>query len=212
MQKVAAPEPSPMLAAPTAGSADAARATNEGERKALGGKVAGVQVQPQTPPSAPAAPAPVTDLQRRLSRLRDSSFRLDEVVVTGVATSSAKAKDASREAKLRELKSDTTGNVVVTIYELSPGIQVTLSETAPQAFAPKRVEADQMKKERSAASSVNAAVPAMAPPPVVGLRTDAKIEVITWTNSSTGRVYTLSGPLSKEQLTALRKRLPPGKQ
>lgn len=188
--------------------ADAARSRNEPER-ALSGRIVGVQAP------APVVAPPTADLQQRnLSRLRDSSVRYDPVVVTGVATASGVVGAARSEAKLRELKSDTTGNIVVTIYELSPGIQVTLKETAPQEFAPQRAEADQLKKEKSGSLRANVApVPAAPPAPVIGLRTTgAKTEVITWTNSVTGRVYTLSGPLSKEQLTALRKGLPGAKQ
>ena len=191
----------------TSPAADAARLGNAPERAVLG-KIAGVQAQ-----GTGAAP-PAADLQQRnLSRLRDSAVRYDNVVVTGVATatSDGMVEEAMREAKLREVKADTTGNVVVTTYELSPGIQLTLTETASQPFTPRRAEADEMKKEKSAATKANAAVPA-PPSPVIALRANVRIESITWTNSSTGRVYKLSGPLTKEQLTALRKRLPPARQ
>ncbi|MEO8577937.1 MAG: hypothetical protein ABI556_14610 [Gemmatimonadales bacterium] len=182
---------------------DAARPTNEVEQKALAGKVAGAQVQAQTPPPSVAA-APPADLRRRLSPLRDS-LQLDAVVVTGVATASS-AKTDDRAVKLHELKSDTTGNVISTTYAVSANVQVTLTEVAPQSFVPQRAESDQMKKEKAATGSSNVTVVPMAPRGII------KIETITWTNPSNGRVYTLSGPLSKEQLTSLRKRLPPGKQ
>ena len=192
----------------TSATVGAARLGNATEKAAILGKIGGAQGQ-----AAVAAP-PAADLQQRsLSRLRDSAGRFENVVVTGVATatSGGTAEEAIRDAKLREVKADTTGNVVVTTYELLPGIQLTLTETVPQAFAPQRREADQMKKEKSAASKADASVPA-PPPPVIALRPNTRIESVSWTNSSTGRVYKLSGPFSKEELTALRKRLPPAKQ
>jgi hypothetical protein len=185
---------------------DAAQ-SKESERAMRSGKVAGVQA----PAPAAMAVAPSADLQRRLSTLRDSTSQLNSVVVTGVATarsagSGAVSEEVMREVKLREVKSDTTGNVVTTTYALSPNVQVRLTETTP-AFAGQPSNTDQSRKEKSV--MVDSSVTATPAAPVS--RT-VKIESITWTNPSTGRVYTLSGPLSKEQLTMLRKRLPSDKR
>ncbi len=170
------------------------------EEKALEGKIAGAQMAP-VPPSAAVAPMAI-QRSAQASRLRTSPKNLDEVTVTGVVvTGVATATAAPAEALLREVKSDTTANSVRTVYEVSPGVQVTLVESIPAAFAPRQAEA--MRKEASGN-------PTIASPPAVW-RITTRTETVTWTNSSTGRLYTLTGPLSKQQLIALRQRLPTAK-
>lgn len=170
---------------------------------ALQGKIAGASA---TQRDTLLAQVPARSIaEKPQSVMLRSSVPLDEVVVTGVATAATGPAEA---AALREVKSDTTGNTAVTIYQVSPGVQVTLVELMPPGFADQRRDARELKKQAATGNAVASAAPAApAAPPKT-----ARIETITWTNASTGRRYTLSGPLSKEGLTALRKRLPPAKQ
>lgn len=175
---------------------------------ALQGKVAGVTAAVlDTLGARPLAKARSSAEKPQPARLRALSAPLDQVVVTGVATATTGLAD---EAGLREMKSDTTANTVVTIYQVSPGVQVTLIELLPPAFAAQRRDErrDERQVQKQSAATGNAAILPAAPVASASV----KIETITWTNASSGRTYTLSGPLSKEQLTALRKRLPPARR
>ena len=180
-------------------AADTSKAMMPVEEKALQRKVIDAPASVSVGSPAPVA----SDTQRSLMSRLGASGRLEEVVVTGVAATTA------GEAALREVKSDTTGNIVVTVYDVSPGVQVTLTEIAPQAVAPERREADQMKEAKSEIAQGNVTIVPAAP--AVANRA-ARIETVSWSNLSTGRTYTLSGPLTKERLTVLRKRLPPAKR
>ena len=167
----------------------------DAQRKVLGGQAVAPVV------ALPAPPAAANAQQSAVARLRASTERLDQVVVTGVATSATVG-----EAPLRELKSDTTVNIVTTVYEVSPGVHVTLTEITPPASAQRRLNSDDLKKEKAIASSGTANAAPVAPQPVT------RIETLSWSNPRTGQTYTLSGALTKEQLTALRKRLPAAKR
>ena len=185
----------------TAQAADAVRPRTVPEERDLQGKVAGAQA---TAPVAALPAPPVTanaQQQSAMARLRASNERLDQVVITGVAASAADA-----EAPLREVKSDTAASIVTTVYEVLPGVQVTLTEITASAFAQKRVNAEPLSKERATASSGNVATVPAAPKAIM------RIETVSWSNPKTGQRYTLSGPLTREQLTALRKRLPAAKR
>ena len=184
-------------------AADAVRPRTVLEERDLQGKVAGAQAPAPAPVVALPAPPATANVQQQsaAARLRASKERLDQVVVTGVAVSAAEG-----ETLLREVKSDTTFNVVTTVYEVSPGVQVTLTEITPPAFAQRRLNADELKKERATASSGSAAAASVAPKATV------RIETVSWSNARTGQTYTLSGALTREQLTALRKRLPAAKR
>lgn len=174
----------------------------------LAGKVAGVSAAQRESVARVPAPSPVMaparskSTQPEASKLR-ASIPLDQVVVTGTATARSGFTDATA---LREVKSDTTGNTVVTVYQVSPGVQATLVELLPPGITAQRRDARELKKQTAATGNAVGSTAPTAPPPTV------RIETITWTNASTGRTYTLSGPLSKEQLTALRQRLPPIKR
>ena len=180
---------------------DAARPKTVLEERDLQGKIATAQA-PAPVVGLPPPPA-VVGAQNSVGKLRASTERFDNVVVTGVVVSAA---SVASEAPLREVSSDTTVNVVTTVYEVSPGVHVTLTEITPPAFTQRRLNADDLKKEKATASSGTAnAVPA-APKAV------ARIETVSWSNSKTGQTYALSGALTREQLTALRKRLPAAKR
>ena len=181
-------------------AADAMRPKAAVEERDAQGKVLGGQAMAPVV-ALPAPPAAANAQQSAVARLRASTERLDQVVVTGVATSATVG-----EAPLREVRSDTTMNIVTTVYEVSPGVHVTLTEITPPAFAQRQLDSDDLKKERATASSGTANAVPVVPQPVM------RVETISWSNPRTGQTYTLSGALTKEQLIALRKRLPAAKR
>ncbi|MEO8192351.1 MAG: zf-HC2 domain-containing protein [Gemmatimonadales bacterium] len=170
---------------------------------------------------AAAAPMPsvvakqgITDAVRQQGSIAKDSIRsrvigadaLSQVVITGVAVAT--------ESPLKEVRADTTGNTRQFVYQTPSGVQVTLTESVPAGFAVRETQA-----ARAAKSRPNP-VPA-APPPALVPQTatsagqaapaNAKavaINTITWTSTETGRTYTLSGSLSKQELEAIRQRLP----
>jgi hypothetical protein len=174
------------------------------ERALLGtarGEVRADAVQQQAPPPpaqkiAPSAPA-----------IQQQSRVLNEAVVTGVAT----REEADIAAGLREIRSDTTTAGITTVYELAGGVRVTLREVLPEernkTLAARRAEVVPAAKSTQAAVGV-AAAPAVPSPSPSAAATDS----ITWRNASSGRTYILKGPLTKEQLADLRRRLPSAKR
>jgi Putative zinc-finger len=181
-------------------AADATRPKAAMDERDTQRKVAGGQAMAPVV-ALPAPPTAANAQQSAVARLRASTERLDQVVVTGVATSATIG-----EAPLREVKSDTTVNAVTTVYEVSPGVQVTLTEVTPPAFVQRRLNADDLRKEKTTTSSGTANAVPVEPKAV------ARIETVSWSNPKTGQTYTLSGALTREQLTALRKRLPAAKR
>lgn len=117
-----------------------------------------------------------------------------------VASPVAAARMSRAVSPLRVVKSDTTENIVVTVYAVAPELEVTLRETAQNAFAFPGRETARLGTQSGGVSP--------APPNEVA--PGAVLESITWTNYSTGRTYILSGALSKDELTSLRSRLPSG--
>jgi antitoxin (DNA-binding transcriptional repressor) of toxin-antitoxin stability system len=116
----------------------------------------------------------------------------DNVVVTGVATSTA-------PAALKKLRADSAKNE--TVYEVSPGVEVTLTDNGRPANVMLRASAQSKGRQMAAA---NAPAP---PPPAVAQAAKATIDSITWTDKR-GHVMVLRGAVSKEQLETIRQRLP----
>jgi putative zinc finger protein len=140
---------------------------------ALFGKVAGART------------AASDSLQRRRF---GSTTSLDQVVVTGVAASSA-------PMELKKVRSDSAGNV--TVYEVLPGAEVTLTDNGRQANAVLRASAQAKEKQL--------AMP--APPPAAVSAPKVVLNSISWTDKR-GHLMVLTGPFSKEILESLRQRLP----
>ena len=143
---------------------------------ALTGKVAGVRI------------GAADSLQRRRF---GANTQLDQVVVTGVAASTAPME------LLKKLRADSAGNI--TVYEVRPGVEVTLTDKGRQANAMLRASAQAKEKQMAAQAS--------PPPPVPVSAPEAALNSITWTDKR-GHVMILTGPLSKEDLESLRQRLP----
>ncbi len=141
------------------------------------------------------------------------SAQFDQVVVTGSRREKA---SGSVVAPLRILRADTVQLVRTTVYEASTGVEVILTERDPSDS-----RQGSALRERAAGGAANTpsaplASPAAAPPAVTNQATTGsvrsvmsaqQINSISWSDSATGRSYTLSGVLSREQLEALKKRI-----
>ena len=181
------------------------RAADEATGTTRGATDARTKSDATAAPVAVAAPivetgaAPPTAKAAARQRPFNSSAAIDNVVVTGVATGTAAAFDD----RLTVLGVDSAGGARVTRYRLASGEEITLNEARPVANAVVSAQA-----ERRAESSREMAVPAAPPPPPLA-RADSAAMVptttISWTDPKTGRLYTLSGRLSRERLEQIRK-------
>jgi hypothetical protein len=161
-------------------------------------QIAADQIAPAPPPSPAAAIA---------GEAHADALRADEPQralfgkVSGVAVRTADLPE------LRPVRTDTTTGLPRTVYQVSPGIEVTLLESNPPLSPAPSVSAN-AAKEKVAQERVAQKV---AAPTVANAPRDVAINSISWV-SKLGRVMTLSGPISKEELQALRLRLPAEKQ
>jgi hypothetical protein len=161
-------------------------------------QIAADQIAPAPPPSPAAAIA---------GEAHADALRADEPQralfgkVSGVAVRTADLPE------LRLVRTDTTTGLPRTVYQVSPGIEVTLLESNPPLSPAPSVSAN-AAKEKVAQERVAQKV---AAPTVANAPRDVAINSISWV-SKLGRVMTLSGPISKEELQALRLRLPAEKQ
>jgi len=108
---------------------------------------------------------------------------------------------------LKALRTDTVGNSRRTVYEVSPGVQVTLTEIEPAAFQTTGMAKRSGAREAAAplrAAPAPAAVSAGPASTPVGTKL---VISITWSDSTTARSYVLSGPLTKAELEVIRERL-----
>ena len=143
------------------------------------------------------------------------------VVVTGVATA-----DEALSDEIKLVRADTTGRVNVTVYQIAQGVEVTLTETIPlpqptaTAMArERRLQAAPPETERrkdsaarvgaAAVTQTTAARPPAARTPAAPVRGELAKTLptiaITWTDPTSMRTYTLSGPLPRERLQEIRK-------
>ena len=130
--------------------------------------------------------------------LAPSSAELNMAVVTGIAAGSAAATGSA--VPLRVVKADSTASSKRVVYQVSPGVEVTLVES-PISVAEKDLIADEKAKDKSSDRAAAAPAPrvmrAMAAPP--------PINTISWSDQN--RRYTLSGPLKPAELEAIKARL-----
>lgn len=130
--------------------------------------------------------------------MEQQSTSLSEVVVTGsaatkVVTSVATATSAPIPLP-RVISVDSTTGKHRTVYEISPGVRVTLFDTLEDAA-----------KERVAFGQLNARVAGVAQRPADESDEKALVHAISWTDH--GHHYELSGPVSVQTLEALKQRL-----
>ena len=128
------------------------------------------------------------------------SIRVDPVVVTGVAA------DQVAVEELKLVRRDSTDSTRVTVYEVSPGVEVTLSERGPrEASVATAMRQGRLRAAQSGAPTEKAMIAAQAPPqPAAAAVKPAPIMSINWTDSTTRRVYILSGPVSAAKLEQIR--------
>jgi anti-sigma factor RsiW len=126
------------------------------------------------------------------------STTLSQMVVTGVA-----AAGTASSLSLRVKSVDSTSATRRTVYEISPGVRVTLAETPTDssgATEARRVTGGAVTAAQSVeanAKITGSIMAAAAPPPPVN--------TISWTDH--GRHYVLSGPVPVETLQELKKQL-----
>ena len=113
--------------------------------------------------------------------------RLEEAIVTGVATTAS-----ASGMPVRVLKADSTATTRHIVYEVSPGIQVTLADSLTNVTA----EKDLKLRDK--------AMPAPAPMAVLSAA-KTPINTISWTDGN--HHYTLSGPLTVRELEAIKPRI-----
>ncbi len=191
--------------APGVGSeATAARESAEDDKRNFNGGQA-QRVPVTTAPVAPAPSAP-RSAATASERMRADRSQLSQVVVTGVAAAPAPAAASAQPpiAPLRVVRADTAGTTVRTTFEVSAGVEVILTETraidASSASTPQRQVAVPLSKTSARLPSPRS--PSAPVADAVG------VDSISWVSPVSGRSYVLIGPLSKEQLTVLRSRLP----
>ena len=125
--------------------------------------------------------------------------QLDEVVVSGVAATadvrSAGASVSTSATPVRVLKTDSTATTRHIVYEVSPGVQVTLADSVTSVT---------LKKDLKIRDKAMAAPAPMIAPMAV---TTAKVPIntISWTDGN--HHYTLSGPLTVRELEAIKPRI-----
>ena len=128
--------------------------------------------------------------------------QLSEAVVSGVATATYAAA-----APLRVLKVDSTATTRRVVYEVSPGVEVTLTESAVD------VAADEKALDSSVARNPSGMLQGAAKAdtrPALGVMSAAAtkrppIHTISWRDLN--RRYTLSGPMTPSELEAIKARL-----
>ena len=163
------------------------------EPAALSGKVAGVQAEAD-------AATQMTDSATRQMATVPADRLMSRGVRGGVARGTELRENFS---PLRKVRADSTQASSRTVFEVSPGVEVTLTDVAAAAF-------DSRMKQRTAVTGA-AAAPVQAPPTAsTAQRDEAKsvpINTIYWVDKR-GHRMTLAGPLPKEELELLRQRLP----
>ena len=192
-------QPAPMISQKNATSPQRERRTSAAapaspeanDEVALSGKVAGARVE------RPAVGA-IRDSQQQQQQSRVAPVQ--NLAASGVASGIARGVEGGfAPPELKKVRSDSTQSVIRTVFEVSGGVEVTLVDIPTPVFS-------QRKMERKAMATA-------APPPVASApQADAakeKSEVVTisWTDKR-GHSMSLTGPLPKEQLELLRKRLP----
>jgi hypothetical protein len=148
--------------------------------------------------------------------LTPSHMALEAVVVTGaetapkVSAAGAAVSKAVAEAPLRVVRADSTGAVKRITYEVSKGVEVTLTDSPVEA----RLEGDAVRQKVAAPQSAGAQADARprenvlsgraagaAPPAALVVAPNS----ITWTDR--GRKFVLTGRLATKDLEAIKARL-----
>ena len=201
-EKKVVPSPAQVVTpGPSETRAATGAATGAAGKAAEGARLITVPPPAAAPDPAPAvAESPRPPLPGSTPRVvLDKSLRLDEVVVTGVATESASSEE------LRVIRIDSTALARTTRYRIASGAEVTLVEE-PNPFSRRGVVARERRFEADRAPA-----PPPPPPPPADSRgavaatsqaaaNSLPVSTITWTDTVSLRVYRLSGRVPKETL------------
>jgi len=120
--------------------------------------------------------------------LEQQSVSLSQVVTTGMAAVSAGS------SLPRAISVDSTTARHRTVYEVSPGVRVTLLDTIEEAA-----------QKKAAFGQLNGRIAGVAQQPASESDEKASIHTISWTDH--GHRYELSGPVSVQTLESLKQRL-----
>lgn len=194
-----APSPSrpPSTSSPVAQTVPPkADAATTGAAKPLAGRIAGVR------PETNAFEVKIDSQERRL-RAPVAQDEARKGLLGGVARG---VEGGSSFPEYRKVRTDSTESGTRTVFELSPGVQVTLFDATP---TPANAQAMRQKS-----GTAKMSVPATAAPPTAApeaSRPDTvqsvPINTISWTDKR-GHLMTLSGRVSTLQLELLRQQLP----
>lgn len=138
--------------------------------------------------------------------------------VAGVAMKAADAATprmpfAQASTDLKALRVDSTVFGKRTTYQTSSGRQVVLVEQPEQAVLSEVVvtgvaeSRERAKQSSSAPTRQSAPAPAPAPSPPAAVQDELATHTISWVDSATHRRYTLTGPVSVEELQSIKARL-----
>ncbi|MBA3343294.1 MAG: zf-HC2 domain-containing protein [Gemmatimonadaceae bacterium] len=147
---------------------------------------------------------------------RPEALMLEDVVASRAAASEGAGGGGG--TPLKEIRADSVGSVHRTVYAVSPGIEVTLGESGPTGLRARNLAAraseaggamQRAGSAPSAASAPSATKKAATPPaaPLAAGTVMQQMKTISWTDSVTGRHYTLTGPLSARELEKLKARI-----
>lgn len=148
-------------------------------------------------------------------RTQSSQFALEQVVATGTASEVPRAAIADARpnaAPLKIVRADTSQRVRTIVYEVSKGVEVTLTRIEPRSFDQQTAlqssnagGAVHTPSEPLPAPPAVATVPRVAGSAVTVMK--ATINSISWADTATGRTYTLTGALARGELEALKLRI-----
>jgi hypothetical protein len=128
--------------------------------------------------------------------------------VAGVAMSAADAvrpRAALGPAELRVLHVDSSSLMKRTIYQSLSGSQIVLTEQpAELALSQVMVTGAAESRKAAARSAPTASNAPVASAPAPAAQNEIAVHTITWTDVSTRRRYTLTGPVSSEELEAIK--------
>lgn len=163
--------------------------------KALTGRAEGVQ------PEADASVVQKADSPtRRLGAATEADF-VGKGVKGGVARGiEGGALNAATFPVYRKVRTDSTASAIRTVFELSPGVEVTLTDLTPPPSAP----AARQRSNAAAAPVVQSAAPDLK----LDSAQSMPVNTVTWTDKR-GHTMTLTGRVSTLQMELLRQQLPP---
>jgi anti-sigma factor RsiW len=159
------------------------------EAQPLAGRVAGVSME-----RTDFARQPDSSESRRVMPLQVGA---EKGVRGGVARG---VEGPARISELRKVRSDTTQSEIRTVLEVSPGVEVTLTDVTPPL-------ANLQMRQKAAAAAAAAPPPSVAAAPERDAADAVPINTISWTDRR-GHKMTLTGRMPTEQLELARQRLP----